>query len=386
MAKKKTGTIESYTLKNGEKRYRFQVYIGVDPLTGKEQRTTRSNFKTEKEADLALARLKLEIANGQYKKIQAETYQEVYDLWVKVYENKVEESTFVKTTGIFRNHILPAMGDYKIDRINVDICQRHVDDWLEKLVNGDKTKSYASLVMRFAIQRGYIEKNPFELVDLPHKSKRRSAKSDKDKFYTKEQLREFLNSAEKHPNYKVYAFFRLLAYSGMRKGEALALTWEDIDFNDNEIDINKALGQGKGQKLYPKPPKTGTNRKILMDEATMVILNEWKKKQQQAYLMLGYNTLTKEQLVFSNNRNSFIQPTKTNDWVKSILRHTNLPYMSTHGFRHTHCSLLFEAGSKIKEVQDRLGHSDVKTTLDIYAHVTASAKEDAIQKFESYLQ
>lgn len=64
MAKKKTGTIESYTLKSGEKRYRFQIYIGLDSLTGKELRTTRSKFKTKKEAELALARLKLEIANG----------------------------------------------------------------------------------------------------------------------------------------------------------------------------------------------------------------------------------------------------------------------------------------------------------------------------------
>lgn len=385
MAKKKTGTIESYTLKSGEKRYRFQIYIGLDPLTGKELRTTRSKFKTKKEAELALARLKLEIANGQYKKVQAETYREVYELWVKVYEKTVEESTFVKTTGIFRNHILPAMGDYKIDKINVDICQRHVDEWLEKLVNGDKTKSYASLVMRFAMKRGYIEKNPFDLVDLPHKSKRRVTSTEKDKFYTKEQLREFLNAAEKHPNYKVYTFFRLLAYSGMRKGEALALTWEDIDFKNSEISINKALGQGKGQKLYAKSTKTGTTRTIKMDEATMVILKEWKKQQRQAYLMLDYNTLTKEQLIFSNTRNSFIQPAKTNDWVKSILRNTELPYVSTHAFRHTHCSLLFEAGATIKSVQDRLGHSDVKTTMDVYAHVTASAKEDAIQKFEAYL-
>lgn len=385
MAKSKTGSIESYTLKNGEKRYRFQIYIGVDPLTGKELRTTRSKFKTKKEAELALARLKLEIANGQYKKVQAETYREVYELWIKRYEKTVEESTFVKTVGLFRNHILPAMGDYKIDKINLDICQRHVDEWMEKLVNGDKVKSYASLVMREAQKRGYITTDPFDLVDLPHKNKRRVAHTDKDKFYTKEQLKEFLTLAEKHPNYKVYAFFRLLAYSGMRKSEALALTWNDIDFKNNVIDINKALGQGKGQKLYPKPPKTGKPRSIKMDEATMVILKEWRNKQQQAYLMLGYNTLSVEQLVFSNNRNSFIQPTKTNDWVKSILRNSELPYVSTHAFRHTHCSLLFEAGASIKSVQDRLGHSDVKTTMDIYAHVTTSAKEDAIQKFESYL-
>ncbi|EJQ88383.1 hypothetical protein IGW_05062 [Bacillus cereus ISP3191] len=383
--KEKKETIESYTLKNEEKRYRFQIYIGLDPLTGKELRTTRSKFKTKKEAELALARLKLEIANGQYKKVQAETYREVYELWVKVYEKTVEESTFVKTTGIFRNHILPAIGDYKIDKINVDICQRHLDEWLEKLVNGDKTKSYKSLVMRFAMKRGYIEKNPFDLVDLPHKSKRRVSNTEKDKFYTKEQLREFLNAAEQHPNYKVYAFFLLFAYSGMRKGEALALTWENIDFKNSEITINKALGQGKGQKLYAKSTKTGTTRTIKMDETTMVILKERKKKQQQAYLMLGYNTLTKEQLIFSNSYNNYIQPTKTNDWIKSILRNTDLPYISTHGFRHTHCTLSFEAKASLETVQERLGHSDVKTTMNIYTHVTENAKEDAINRFEWYL-
>lgn len=385
MAKKKTGSIESYTLSNGQKRYRFKVYIGIDPLTGKEKRTTRSNFKTIKEAELALARLKIEIANGQYKKVQAETYREVYELWVKVYEKTVEESTFVKTTGIFRNHILPTMGAYKIDKINVDICQRHVDGWIEKLVNGDKTKNYASLVMRFAIKRGYIKTNPFDLVDLPRKRKKISTKRETENFYTKEQLRQFLEYAEQHPNYKIYAFFRLLAYSGMRKGEALALTWTDINFKDNEISINKAIGQGISQKLYIKATKTNTDRTIKMDEATMVILKEWKKKQQQAYLTLGYNTLQKEQLVFSNTKNSFIQPTKTNDWLRSIIGKSNLPPITTHGFRHTHCSLLFEADATIKSVQDRLGHSDVKTTMDVYAHVTASAKEDAIQKFKNYM-
>lgn len=386
MAKKKTGTIESYTLKSGEKRYRFQIYIGLDPLTGKELRTTRSKFKTKKEAELALARLKLEIANGQYKKVQAETYQEVYDLWIETYKKTVEESTFVKTIGIFRNHILPAMGAYKIDKINLAICQRHVDEWVEKLVNGDKVKSYASIVIRYAMKHNYIQTNPFDLVDLPRKLKKRSAKADVENFYTKDQLREFLDCAEKQPNYKVYAFFRLLAFSGMRKGEALALTWEDINFKDSEISINKALGQGFSQKLYIKPTKTSTSRTIKMDEATMVILKEWKKQQCQAHLMLGFNVMQKNQLVFSNTKNSFIQPAKTNDWLKSIINKNGLPAISTHGFRHTHCSLLFEAGATIKSVQDRLGHSDVKTTMDVYAHVTASAKVDAIKRLSDYLK
>lgn len=74
-----------------------------------------------------------------------------------------------------------------------------------------------------------------------------------------------------------------------------------------------------------------------------------------------------------------------NVWLKAIIKKHNLPAITTHGFRHTHCSLSFEAGAKIKEVQDRLGHSDIKTTMDIYAHVTPAAKEEAIQKFDAYV-
>ena len=385
MAKTKTGSIESYKLKNGELLYRFKVYIGLDPLTGKELRTTRSKFKTKKEAELALARLKLEIARGDYKKVQAETYQEVYELWIETYENTVEESTFVKTVGLFRNHILPAMGTYKIDKINVDVCQRHVNEWVDKLVNGSKVKNYASLVIRFALKRNYIQSNPFELIDLPRKRKNVDTSEELENFYTREQLKHFLNCAEQEDNYKVYTFFRLLAYSGMRKGEALALTWKDLNFKDNEIIINKALSRGKASILYVKSTKTDTARTIKMDIPTMTILKEWKKKQQQIYLTLGYNTLQTNQLVFSNLKNSYLQPTKTQDWLKRILKKYNLPEIKTHGFRHTHCSLLFEADAKIKEVQDRLGHTDVKTTMNIYAHVTKEAKEGAIQKFESYL-
>src|SRR5690606_15144642 len=128
MAKKKTTPIESYTLTDGQKRFMFKIYLGVDPLTGTELRTTRRGFKTIKEAELALARMKLEISKGTFRKTQAETYQEVYDLWIVQYEKTVEESTFAKTTGLFRNHILPEIGQYKIEKMTIDVCQRHVDN------------------------------------------------------------------------------------------------------------------------------------------------------------------------------------------------------------------------------------------------------------------
>lgn len=387
MVKKGTTPIEYYTLKSGEKRYKFQIYLGVNELTGKEERTTRSGFKTKKEAELELARLKLEISKGTFRKKQVETYQDIYELWIKQYEKTVEESTFIKTTGYFKNHILPAMSLYRVHKITVDVCQKHVDEWAEKLKKYRVIKSYASKVLDFAIKRGYLQINPFTLVDTP-KPKRAPLELTKDveeNFYTREQLKEFLRCLEKENNPKVATFFRLLAYSGMRKGEAFALQWKDIDFTKSEIRINKALARGKNSKLYLKTTKTGTTRTIKMDMETMKILALWKKQQQKEYLTLGFNTLNKEQLVFSNEINTFVQPTKSRKWLIRILEKYNLKPITTHGLRHTHCSLLFEAETSLKVVQDRLGHSDIKTTMDIYTHLTPEAKMEAMQKFDNHM-
>lgn len=389
MVKKKVSPIKSYKLKSGETRYEFPAYLGVDPLTGKQKRTLKRGFKTRKEAELALARIKLDVANGTYQQERAETYQEVYDLWVKQYEKTVEESTYVKTTGLFKNHILTAMGTYKIEKIHVEVCQKHVDEWASKLKKYRMVKAYAAKVLDFAIKRGYIQTNPFALIDLPTNYSKKAIGADEDKvenFYSREQLKEFISCLERENNHKAYVLFRLLAFSGMRKGEALALTWNDLNFTSNELRINKAISEGKYNRLYVKSTKTGDSRTIKMDDKTMTILKEWKKKQKQDYFILGINTTQPKQLVFSNEKNEFIKPQKTIKWINQIQKKYKLAKVTTHGLRHTHCSLLFEAGASLKEVQDRLGHSDVKTTMNIYAHVTKKAKEEAILKFASYIE
>ncbi|MEK3976225.1 site-specific integrase [Psychrobacillus sp. FSL K6-1267] len=385
MNKAKTNPIKPYIKKN-RKYYMFKVYLGVDPLTGKSKYTTRRGFETIKKAEHALARIKLQVANGTFRKQHAETYQEVYDLWIAQYEKTVEESTFVKTTGIFRNHILPAMGDYKITMINYAICQRHMYEWADKLKRFRIVKSYASKVLDFAIKSEYIQTNPFALVEISNRTKKvQYAKVKSENFYTKEQLNKFLQCMEQESNFKAYALFRLLAYSGIRKGEALALNWDDINFSKNEIRINKALSKGKENKLLIGSTKTGVTLNLKMDSTTMGILNEWKKRQRQDCLVLGYDTLQPNQLVFNNRYNDFLQPTITRKWLQNILTKYKLPHITTHGFRHTHSTLLFEAGCVMKEVQDRLGHSDLRTTMNIYTHVSKQTKEVAVNRLETFM-
>ncbi|WEA38593.1 site-specific integrase [Lysinibacillus fusiformis] len=387
MTKNNSSPIKSYQNKVGKTLYMFRVFLGTDELTGKAKNTTRRGFKTKKEAELALARIKLQVSEGTYKQRSAETYQEVYDLWITQYEKTVEESTFVKTVGYFKNHILPAMGTYRIEKITIAICQKHYNEWASKVQKARTIKSYAKKVLDFAIIHGLIQTNPFTHVETKIKKPFAEAtEQEHENFYTKDELILFLDHAKEHLDYKAYAVLRLIAYTGMRKSEALALTWNDVNFIENELTINKAIGRGKQTKLYLKTTKTSKPRTIKLDDTTLSNLKEWNKLQKQQYIKLGINTIKKNQLIFSNTKNEFLQPVQVQKWMYSVQNKYQFKRVSPHGLRHTHCSLLFEAGASIKEVQDRLGHSDVKTTLDIYTHVTKKAKEDAIQKFVSYLE
>lgn len=379
--------IKAYKLKNNETRYKFHVYVGTDSLTGKEQTTTRSGFNTKREAKEALAQIQQEIRKGTFRKQAFETYRDVFELWMEHYENTVEDSTLLKTKRIFINHILPNFGNYKIAKIDAAICQKHVNHWAKKLQRFRMVKNYAALVMKYAIKHGLIDKNPFDLVEMPIiKSKINLDDNEEEfeNFYSREKLIQFLHYLEQDYNLKQFALFHLLAFSGMRKGEAFALQWKDIDFETHEIRITKAVKRGE-LGLNIGTTKNGEPRTIKADEKTMSLLKLWKLEQAEIYKGNGFNTNSKKQLVFSNEKNVLLDPNKTTKWLTSFLQKHNLDYITTHGLRHTHCSLLFEAGATIKEVQFRLGHKDVKTTLDVYAHVTKKAKAETIDKFTNFI-
>ncbi|WP_325166718.1 tyrosine-type recombinase/integrase [Viridibacillus soli] len=379
--------IKTYKLQNNETRYKFHIYIGTDPLTGKEKTTTRSGFKTKKDAKDAYLTLQQEVRNGTYGTVAKDTYGEVYDLWLEQYENTVEDSTLLKTKRIFQNHILPAFGSYRIANIDGAICQKHVNQWSKKLKRFSMVKNYAALVIKYAIKHGIIDKNPFELVEMPVIKSKISIDDDDEEFenfYSREQLVQFLSYLQEDENIKKQTVFRLLAFSGMRKGEVFGLRWSDIDFETFEIRITKAVKRGE-DGLYLGTTKNGKSRTIKIDQETMELLKLWRIEQDVFFSAKKINTKTKKQLVFSNTFNALQDPNKTVLWLSDLLKQHQLEHITTHGLRHTHCSLLFEAGASIKEVQYRLGHSDVKTTLEIYAHVTQKTKAGTIDKFTDFL-
>ena len=375
-------------LKDGTTHYEFQVYCGIDPVTGDPIRTRRRGFTTKKKAELALAKIMLEIEDGTFKiSEKPKKFKEIAKLWLPIYKSTVKEVTYVSTVSIVDLYILPKFGNKKIDKIDVTYCQKTVNEWAEERPKSfKKYKFYVSKIFDYAVNIGVINDNPMKKVILP-----KVEKTQKEiQFYDKAELKQFLDFAYTYDPNKIYTFFRLLAYSGIRKGEAYALTWEDIDFQKNQISISKSLARGEKSRIYISSPKTRSSvRTVSIDKDTMQVLKRWKTIQKQLLLQLGYPTKKKNQILFSTEKNEYFNPTIDAHWLRFIYNQEIVPKnfkrISSHGLRHTHASLLFEAGATIKEVQDRLGHSDITTTMNIYAHVTEAARDKTADKFADYI-
>lgn len=379
--------IKQYEKKDGTKAWLFKAYLGIDETTGKKLWTTRRGFATKKECQIAQNRLMVDVEKNGFRKKTGENFEEMYKLWFEQYKRTVKESTWCKTAELFRLHILPKFRKFKLDKIKVPMCQKALNEWFVSFPGGYvKLKNYTANVLDYAISLEVIDQNPMKKVKIPQRKDEFEEAKDLN-FYSKEELKTFLSAMKELPEKTAFMFFHLLAYTGMRKGEALALTWADINFKENTLSINKTLTRGDNARLIVLPPKTRKSaRTISIDPFTMGLLKQWRSQQKIDYMKFGFNTLKPEQLLFSNLSNEWIQPTRPRKWLLQVYKaHPELKQITTHGLRHTHCSLLFEAGASIKEVQDRLGHNDVKVTMNIYAHVTQQKKEETALRFADFM-
>lgn len=380
--------IKQYSKKDGSKAYMYSLYVGTDPLTGKPKRTTRRGFSTKKEAALSLSRLQLEIEkNGSLvRRNDTATFQDVYLLWLEQYKGGVKENTLRQTKSAFRMYILPHLGDFRIEKINVARCQKAVNAWAERTKIFKLFKNYASSVFKYAISLDMCSDNPMAKVHVPVKKQSLGDEDNKKiEFYSKNELLTFLDCLEKEGNQKRLTFFRVLAFTGARKSEILALTWEDVDFTNKKLNINKTLAIGE-KGIIVNTPKTKSSKRIIsLDERTIEILKHWRKEQRKLYFALGFNTSGKAQAVFTNKDNRYIRPNTVSAWMQNIVDKYDLNYIKIHGFRHTHCSLLFDSGASIQEVKERLGHANIETTMNIYAHVTEEKADSTADRFAQYM-
>lgn len=382
-------SFSKYQTKDGKEFWRAQVFAGNDPQTGRKKYKVRRGFRTKKEATVVAARLELAISNGSIdeEKPTPVLFKDVYEEWYGNYINTVRESTWARTAGMFNNHILPAFGDKRIATITTKDVQKAVKHWFElTTANYKRWYNYVSSVMDYAVRQGYMKKNPAKAVVLPHHDD--PVGDAPENFWTKEQMNQFFNCIDKKKHFDIFIMFRTLAYTGVRRGELLALTWNDVSFKQNSIKINKTLTQGnKGRQIVQAPKTRAGRRTIPVDDETIAYLKRWRRIQQEHFFRLGINTMKPDQLLFTNSKNGYQSLNTPSKRLRKIQADNKLtPRITIHGFRHSFISNLLIAGVPVTSVQKLVGHTDPTITLGVYAHVSAKQESEATATLAKYME
>ena len=383
-----TMNITEYKKKNGTIVYRASVYLGVDKLTGKKARTTvTANTKKgvkikAREAVNAFA------ANGYSvkEKPTITTYRELVALWWEGYKNTIKPNSQQSMEGIVRLHILPVFGDYKLDKLTTPIIQQQVNKWADKANKGEKgayaNYSFLNNINRRILQYGVtmqaIQHNPARDVIIPRKQQN---KEHKVKFFSNQELKQFLEYLDNldlssYENLFDYVLYKTLLASGCRIGEALALEWSDIDLKKGIISISKTLN--RYQETNTPKSKAGL-REIDIDKATVSLLKQYKKRQQVQSWQLGRS----EGIVFTPFTTKYAYACLLRKRLQGHFKSAGVPDISFHGFRHTHATIMLYAGIEAKDLQYRLGHSNISMTLNTYVHATKEGAKKAVSIFES---
>ena len=380
--------ITEYKKKNGATVYRASVYLGVDKLTGKKARTTvTANTKKgvkikAREAVNAFA------ANGYSvkEKPTITTYRELVALWWESYKNTIKPNSQQSMEGIVRLHILPVFGDYKLDKLTTPIIQQQVNKWADKANKGEKgayaNYSFLNNINRRILQYGVtmqaIQHNPARDVIIPRKQQN---KEHKVKFFSNQELKQFLDYLDNldlssYENLFDYVLYKTLLASGCRIGEALALEWSDIDLKKGIISISKTLN--RYQETNTPKSKAGL-REIDIDKDTVSLLKQYKKRQQVQSWQLGRS----EGIVFTPFTTKYAYACLLRKRLQGHFKSAGVPDISFHGFRHTHATIMLYAGIEAKDLQYRLGHSNISMTLNTYVHATKEGAKKAVSIFES---
>ena len=380
--------ITEYKKKNGATVYRASVYLGVDKLTGKKARTTvTANTKKgvrikAREAVNAFA------ANGYSvkEKPTITTYRELVALWWESYKNTIKPNSQQSMEGIVRLHILPVFGDYKLDKLTTPIIQQQVNKWADKANKGEKGayENYSFInninrrILQYGVTMQVIQHNPARDVIIPRKQQN---KEHKVKFFSNQKLKQFLGYLDNldlsnYENFFDYVLYKTLLASGCRIGEALALEWSDIDLKKGIISISKTLN--RYQETNTPKSKAGL-REIDIDKATVSLLKEYKKRQQIQAWQLGRS----ESIVFTPFTTKYAYACLLRKRLQGHFKAASVPDISFHGFRHTHATIMLYAGIEAKDLQYRLGHSNISMTLNTYVHATKEGAKKAVSIFEA---
>jgi integrase len=366
----------------------IRVEIPTDPATGK-RRQKRETFRgSKKGAETKLTALLKEVDTGDYVNPDKLPLGAFLRQWLDIYvSSNCRASTFERYKGVIEGHLIPDLGNVLLSDLKPAHLQRH---YAKALKEGRKTsvtvKGLSAWTVRkhhvilrealsHAVKWGLVTRNVALAVDAPKPSRPEALSLDSDAVH------RILSEAQGiwRP------IFHLALYTGMRRGEVLGLRWKDVDLNLAVLYVTQAMARlDNGSIIFQEPKTTKSRRSVALSPAAAISLRSHMEHQKTDFMMVQ-RPFTPDTLVFERADGTTPDPDSVTHAFSRYAKRIGVSGVHFHSLRHTHASLMLKAGVHPKVVSERLGHSSVSFTLDVYSHVVPGIQEAAALRFDETL-
>ena len=300
--------------------------------------------------------------------------------WLPATRATVRPTTFVNYASHVESQIIPHLGEHKLADLDGRMLNAFYATLLERgRIDGEGGLARSSVrrihaafhkALKDAVRWGFLTENPADAADPP---KHRAEGPKEMATWTAKELRSFLRFVSRDP---LYPLWFLLATTGLRRGEALGLRWSDVDLEAGHIAVRQSLVPVNG-KAQLSTPKTNRGRRVVaIDKRTREVLAELRRRSTER---------DPTALIFGSHCPAAMSPTAVTKRFRILAEASGLPPIRLHDLRHTHATLALEAGVHPKIVSERLGHSTVSLTLDVYSHAVPHMQKDAAEQIASVM-
>lgn len=360
---------------------------GFDPITLKQRRIIRKGYKTKKEATEAENYLRSVELKERYfgAKISVSMLYELLKEEDIINHRKV---SYINTQeNNYNRHIKDYFSNVdNVGKLTYEDIYQFREHLRQKVAqNSDKALSTNTInkimillkkIFDVGLRKGYYTTNPVKLL------KKLPIEKTKMQFWTVNEFKHFLNLFEAE-EYNIRLLFTVLFFTGMRLGEALALTWQDIDFTSNTIHITKSVYFSKRISHVTTTKTNAGTRRIIVNKKLSQELQQWQQKQK--HLLEQFTTDSKSLQVFQSSPITITKNAVEKQYKKILERDDTLKKIRIHDFRHSHASLLINQGEDYLVVKERLGHASITTTIDTYSHLYPSKQKDLADKLDELI-
>ena len=356
--------------------------LGRDPSTGKRKQQWVTVKGPKKAAEKRLAELQHQLDTGGYIKPDKVTLGSFLDQWLQDYVwPNLSAETAQAYDIMARKHLIPALGNIPLQQLTPARVQAY---YTQKLTSGrrdgkgglsPRTVHHHHELLHVALERAVkwqlVQRNVADSVDAP------KYRPKEMRTFDQESMLAFLESVRETEYYPV---FYTALFTGMRRSELLALRWSDLDLG--VISINRSLHHLEDKRFVFQPPKTPKSRRqVPLSPSTSIMLQQHRDSQRAARLVIDH-PVTENDLVFCQVDGHPLLPHSVSQAWRRLVGQAGFRGIRLHDARHTHATLMLEQGINWKIISERLGHTSVAMTLDLYAHASPGLRQAAAQGFD----